>query len=297
MRRLASSSSSWIAGSLALVATLAVVQGCGDSEATSAFEAPPDAAGAPTAPGEGQGSDLISDGGGSPAALFRGSPLCRVTAATCNPDDDGTTKAYAGGGLACAVAPGDGGTISDPKGCRLGGATGDPECLEANPENGDGAKCTEGSQCAPGFDCVVGMEGGVCRRYCCGGTCASNRSQNGGDTFCDVQKLQTGGAKVPVCMPIKTCKLFLQGECADTETCGIVAEDGTTGCVANGAARAGESCDQEHCNVGLTCLGQPGSRKCYQLCRTKGSPSCGPTQVCQTSTIFSDPTVGVCDDA
>lgn len=295
MRRPASSSS--VLASAAIVAALALAQGCGDAQTTSAFDRGGDAAGGSApAPGEGQGPELISDGGGATSSLYRGSPLCRVTTHTCNPDDDGTTKSsYAGTGLPCAVADTDGGTISDPKGCRLHGAAAEPECLDATPANGDGAKCTDGSQCAPGFDCVAGTDGGVCRRYCCGGTCATNRSQNGGDTFCDVQKLHVGGAKVPVCMPIKTCKLFVQGECADTETCGVVAEDGTTGCVANGSARAGESCDQEHCNVGLTCLGQPGSRKCYQLCRTKGSPSCGPTQVCQTSTIFGDPTIGVCD--
>ncbi len=290
------STSPWIVGPLALVATLVLVQGCGDSATSASLGANDDAGSNAPGPGENGGADIISDGGATPPTQYRGSPLCRITTQTCNPDDDGTTKTYAGAGLACAVAPSDGGTISDPKGCRLGGTAGEPQCLDADPENGDGAKCTEGSQCAPGFDCVAGLDGGICRRYCCGGTCATNRSMSGGDTFCDVQKLLAIGNKVPVCMPIKTCKLFLQGECADNETCGIVTEDGTTGCVANGTARAGESCDQEHCNVGLTCLGQPGSRKCYQLCRTKGSPSCGPTQVCQTSTIFGDPTIGVCDD-
>lgn len=275
---------------------LAIGAGCSDSETTSAFRTGGDD-GAGESPGLGDspgGSELIGDAGAAPTTQYRGSPLCRITAETCNPDDDGSAD-YANTGLACALPRDDAGSVAEAKGCRLtGGST--PDCATATADNGDGASCTAGVECAPGFDCVAGSEGGVCRRYCCGGTCAANRSQNGGDTFCDVQKLHGSGIKAPVCMPIKACTLFTQGECKDTETCAIVAEDGSTGCVANGSARAGESCDQEHCNVGLTCLGQPGSRRCYQLCRTKGSPACGPTQVCQTSTIFNDPTIGVCDD-
>src|SRR5205085_7207753 len=97
---------------------------------------------------------------------------------------------------------------------------------------------------------------GYCRRYCCSGSCGTYRSQNGAETFCDVQKLQASTTKVPVCMPIKTCKLFTPGECAETETCSVVTDDGTTGCVANGNAAVGESCDQDHCGMDLTCLGQ-----------------------------------------
>jgi len=240
--------------------------------------------------------ELIGDSSAPKTDAYRGSPLCRITETTCNPDDDGLNhySATANTGVPCAVAPApDAAPVADPMGCRLAGAS-DPICGAATPEHGDGAKCNNGTECAPGFDCVAADGMGVCRRYCCSGSCSENRSQNGGDTFCDVQKLQATGDKAPVCMPLKTCKLFVAGECAETETCAIVTESGGTGCVANGAARVGESCDTEHCNVGLTCLGQPGSRTCYQLCHTKDSSSCGPTQTCKTATIFNDPMIGVC---
>lgn len=227
-------------------------------------------------------------------ARFAGSPLCRITGATCNPDDDGTRPSpYV---LACAVAS-DGGTSA--RGCRIDGSSGEPVCAAAA-SGRDGAHCKSGSECAAGFDCVVegkaltgGEDDGVCRRYCCAGSCDDMATANGGAAFCDVQKLASGAQVVPVCMPIKACKPFTAGECGSDETCGVVTDDGATGCVTNGSAKVGGSCDEEHCGAGLTCLGQPGSRKCYQLCRMESG--CKSPNVCKTSTLFADPSVGVCD--
>jgi hypothetical protein len=291
LRSFVSLSSSFVACALVALATLVA---CGSADSLSAFEDTSDGGANATGGGENTPTEFLADSAPPPADSYRSSPLCRVTAKTCNPDDDGT--ADGGTSVACWVAPApdSGVTTTDAKACRLSGPTSDPACGPANAEHGDGAKCDEGKDCAPGFDCIAGDGMGVCRRYCCSGTCASNRSQSGGDTFCDVQKLQKTGDKAPVCMPLKTCKLFEQGECADNETCAIVTESGGTGCVSNGGARVGESCDTDHCNVGLTCLGQPGSRTCYQLCRTKESSACGTTQTCQTASIFNDPTIGVC---
>jgi len=242
-------------------------------------------------------NELIGDSAPAPADAYRGSPLCHITPATCDPDDDGTKGAYPAALVACAVKPDpEAGTVSDPKGCRLTTASATPTCLEAKAENTDGAKCETGADCAPGFDCIAASgTAAYCRRYCCSGACGAHRSQTGAETFCDVQKIQGSTAKAPVCMPIKSCELFLVGECADSETCSVVTDDGTTGCVANGSAKVGESCDTEHCNAGLTCLGQAGNRKCLQLCRTtKAGPACATNQICKTSTIFTDPTIGVC---
>jgi hypothetical protein len=142
----------------------------------------------------------------------------------------------------------------------------------------------------------------VCRRYCCTGSCSTSISQNGGKTFCDVQKVvptKTGTQefKAPVCMPLKSCQLLTAGQCKVGETCAIVTEKGETGCVANGNAGVGKSCDEDHCNANLICLGQPGSRTCYALCRLDGSAApCGPTQVCETSALFADKEYGVCKD-
>jgi hypothetical protein len=176
-----------------------------------------------------------------------------------------------------------------------------PRCeAEANRHGLDGTSCEKGSDCAPGYDCIEGEKGAVCRHYCCAGgsTCSEFSSQNGGPTFCDIQKLVDGNEhKAPVCMPLKKCKLLTPSECSDStllkETCAVVTEKGDTGCVIVGKAQAGDSCDEEHCGVGLTCLGNWGDRRCYKLCRTERS-DCGPTQTCTTGAVFQDTTFGVC---
>lgn len=285
---------------------VAVIAACGSesSEDKSSFR------GEDQSPGAGEGiqepreqNEFTADAAAPTADKFRGSPLCHINAGTCDPDDDGTKTINAGNPTTpCAVPPDpDASVVSDPKGCRLNDTTATPACLDANPENTDGAKCERGADCAAGFDCVVANDVGYCRRYCCSGSCGSYRSQNGAETFCDVQKLQGWAAsltvKAPVCMPIKTCKLFMSDECAENETCSVVTDEGTTGCVANGNATVGQSCDEEHCSTGLTCLGQAGSRKCLQLCKTKNGPTCAANQICKTSPIFPDPTIGFCAPA
>lgn len=239
-------------------------------------------------------NEFTADAAPPPKDAYRGSPLCHLNEGTCDPDDDGS-KPNASYAKPCAKAPDpDAGTVSAPEGCRISGTGAIPACLEANPSGTDGAKCESGAECAPGFDCVVSGDAAYCRRYCCSGSCGTHRSQNGAETFCDVQTLEGSTTKAPVCMPIKTCKLFTVGECAETETCSVVTDDGTTGCVANGDAKVGEACDTEHCSAGLTCLGQAGSRKCLQLCRSKTGPTCPANQFCKTATIFPDPAIGVC---
>jgi hypothetical protein len=279
---------------------VAVLAACADDSAAdrAAFKDGEENAGTGgDSPQEPRPNELIGDASAPSADQYRGSPLCHVNSDTCDPDDDGT-KLNASYAKPCAVtADPDSGVLSEPKGCRLSGTGAIPACNDANPVNTDGAKCESGADCAPGFDCVISSDVGYCRRYCCSGSCGAYRSQNGAETFCDVQKLQGSSTKAPVCMPIKTCKLFTVGECAENETCSVVTDTGTTGCVANGEASVGEPCDQEHCNIGLACLGQAGSRKCLQLCRTKNGPTCATNQICKTSTIFPDPTLGVCAPA
>lgn len=280
---------------------VAILAACGGDADSAAFqdgrESPETAGGDQGASQEPRPNELIGDASAPSGDQFRGSPLCHLNDDTCDPDDDGS-KGDTNYAQTCAVTPDpDASVVGVPKGCRLSGTTAVPACLDSTPQNTDGAKCETGADCAAGFDCVPSNDVGYCRRYCCSGSCGSYRSQNGAETFCDVQKLQGSAAKAPVCMPIKTCKLFTAGECAENETCSVVTDNGTTGCVANGSANVNEPCDEEHCNAGLTCLGQAGSRKCLQLCRTKNGPTCAVNQVCKTSTIFPDPTLGVCAPA
>ena len=265
-----------------------VLAACGSSESTSAFRAGDTAA---EGPGVITGGDSFnggsSDAGKDEKPSYRGSPLCGAAEGECSPDVAG-----------CSKAPSDDPDAAPPTdSCRLH-KDGDDNAARVHvlraPRGVDGVSCQSGSDCAPGFDCVDGAKGAVCRRYCCLGSCATHPAQNGGPTFCDIQKL-VDAHMAPVCMPLKTCKPLVSGECGDKETCAVVNEKGETGCVPTGNAKAGDSCDKVHCDASLTCLGSPGDRRCYKLCRVEGS-DCGPMQTCTTGSVFQDTTFGVCKD-
>ena len=230
---------------------------------------------------------------------YHGNPLCHVSSSTCMPDEDGYR--FADLSNSCeklAADAGDAAMMGAVSGaCRIAredGGVGVSCSKDADGMGGDGASCDRGGNCAPGFDCVAGENGTkVCRHYCCGGTCKGHMSQNGGATFCDIQSLVDVNQKAPVCMPLKQCKLLGTGECTDNESCAVVTENGATGCVTIGQQQVGASCDEDHCAAKLTCLGQPGSRKCYKLCKVSAN-DCGTSMVCETSTVFKDPAFGTC---
>jgi len=282
--------------------------GCSDAMSSGQFNEA-------EAPG-GSGEDKKTEFGGTDASpipqSLRGSPLCGVRADNCNPDDDGRPVADADAGtsapppsnsMTCpdpapdaGVATGDGGTTA-ASACRVVKQTSGyspTECQAADRRGTDGVSCQSGAECAPGFDCVDSDKGGVCRRYCCSGSCADQSSQNGGATFCDVQKvLDPNTDKAPVCMPLKKCTLLKPGGCIDNETCAVVTEKGDTGCVVTGTVLVGQSCDVDHCAIGLTCLGNPGDRRCYKLCRIDGN-QCDAPEKCMTGAVFQDTSFGVC---
>ncbi len=296
-----------IAFPLALVAGV-VGLACGSAEGASSFDRR--AAAESPAPGSGGSTSFnTSDASSGDKSPANGSPLCGIVARDgkqCLPDDDGRSTSLAYGATPCAEAPdpdaGSMDTGAAAKACRIVEDDGKyvPKCTadSADRRGIDGVSCSKGSDCAPGFDCVDGEKGAICRRYCCSGSCESQTSQNGGATFCDVQTLvdyRRDDVKAPVCMPVKACKLLRDGECSAMETCAVINEKGDTGCVALGAAKAGDSCDKEHCASGLTCLGSPGDRRCYKLCKVDGA-DCGPMQTCTTGSVFQDTTFGVCKD-
>jgi len=268
-----------------------------DSEAT-----PPSPLQVQGSSGSGAVPKPVEDAAGIKASPYQGNPLCHVAASTCMPDDDLAQRSA--GNMECVIpAPpasadgGPSGTDLLSKGCRIG-REGDaiaPKCLLSAPNaGGDGATCQIGEDCAPGFDCVAGDKGTkTCRHYCCGGSCKGNQS-NGSATFCDVQSLVDVNQKAPVCMPLKRCsKLLGTTECSANETCSVVTEAGDTGCVLIGDRQVGESCDDAHCAAKLTCLGQPGARKCFKLCKVYAG-ECPSTQTCVTNAAFKDADFGVC---
>jgi hypothetical protein len=155
----------------------------------------------------------------------------------------------------------------------------------------DGDSCQTGADCAPAFECV-GMPG-RCRRYCCEGD--TSCAQPNDAFFCDIQATAESNLKVPVCSPVSKCKLLTPNACATGETCAVVKDDGTTGCVTIGPAQAGEPCDMNHCDNGLTCLGKPGSRQCFKLCRVAYPGDCDSNRSCVGSVqLFNDPDYGIC---
>ncbi|MBX3214129.1 MAG: hypothetical protein KF850_18995 [Labilithrix sp.] len=278
-----------------MVAGALTLGACGNSSESARALATGDSPAEGSSPGGGNTTVNPSDGGSGDKGAHRG--LCGVVTGTCSPDEDGTYT-RADGALACAPPPGGGTDDDDALGCRIAKVDGAvvPKCDDADPRGVDGVSCSKGADCAPGFDCVEGEKGAVCRRYCCAGSCASQYSQNGGPTFCDIGKLVDPSLAqhiAPVCMPIKTCKLLREDECGDKETCAVVNDKGDTGCVPTGNAKAGELCNEDHCDRGLTCLGSPGDRRCYKLCRVEGM-DCAPTQTCTTGSVFQDTTFGVC---
>lgn len=290
MRNSSLLAASLVSGFLLLAAACSNVSTFGDSFAER---------NTPNAGDNASGGSVSSDGGAPSLAASAVSQLCTASQ-ECLPDDDGTFTPTGGYGE-CATTVVDGGAEAPrrDKGCRI--VNGAAKCIEdagADRQGIDGVSCSSGSDCAPGFECVVGdtSRGAVCRRYCCAGSSACNdhMAQNGGRTFCDVQQLEEADALVPVCMPIKQCSLLKKGECSASETCAVVSDKGETGCVAIGPQEAGASCEKAHCQAGLTCLGTPGTRRCYTLCRLSDDSACNGAKKCTTSSLFPDTSSGVC---
>ncbi|MBX3226144.1 MAG: hypothetical protein KIT84_28775 [Labilithrix sp.] len=287
----------------------AAAAACGVNEASSMLDT---GAGSPTEQlGEEPGT--IDDGADAAGVtkVISGSPLCGDVTTSCSPDEDGAQAPTKG---ACAF---DGGAASlvdasEPaQACRIvknvsAQSSAATACTPASADvkGVDGVACKSANDCAPGFDCVDGESGAVCRRYCCGHTCEGVDSQNGGPTFCDVQPVvrptpaptPEEQVKAPVCMPIKACTLLEPGGCGRKESCAVVTPKGDTGCVSTDTQQAGESCEAKHCAEGLTCLGSPGDRTCYKLCRMTDGAACGPTQKCTTGATFKGTNYGVCRD-
>jgi hypothetical protein len=216
------------------------------------------------------------------ALPYEGSPLCNASRSrgACYPDD-------APESASCSGDAGDAASYA----CRVRVESGSaqPACALSG-QGKDGDPCQKGSDCGAGLECVGT---GQCRRYCCDNDCGTSSTR---PQFCDIQPLaESSSTKVPVCIGVKNCELLVDGHCAMNETCAVVKGDGTTSCVAVGAAKVNESCDREHCAAGLVCLGPLGKRSCYQLCHTDKS-ACPTGLKCRAKEpLFPDPAVGICE--
>jgi len=242
-----------------------------------------------------------------------GAQQCLDTVADAAPQESQTTPRDAGGdnggdsadaGTGVPVASSDAGAAVPPPvdaapqptpACHVveqtgtdGGAWVTQTCTIAG-SGQDGAQCQASTDCAATFECV-GMPG-QCRHYCCAGNTVCDATAS--PSFCDVQPVVSGKFNVPVCMPISGCALF--GTCPTNQTCAVVKDDGTTSCVEVGEAGVGNSCDETHCAAGLTCLGNPGARTCFQLCHVDLPADCPAGTTCSGSAQLStNPQFGIC---
>ena len=294
--------------SLLFAVAAALILGCGLSATTSSDNSsfggsdnasPPTGGGGTVAFGAPDGA---ADAGR--ASDISGSALCAHTSSDCFPDgpQNGFAQCVvsADGGPASGGGSGSGG---DADGGEDGGAAAvmteacrvrldtsgapKPVCM-ASGAGQDGAECNVSTDCAAGYECVGSP--GQCRHYCCDVSACTTSQQ-----FCDIQTVaDVGSLRVPVCMPVRPCKLLATDGCANSEQCEVVDDQGTTSCVALGPLKEGDSCETNHCGENLTCLGVPGSRKCYKLCETQKN-DCAAGESCKSSApLFRDPAIGVC---
>jgi hypothetical protein len=282
-------------GNIGLSSGMSPGGGSGDDTSTTHDT---DGATAEAAPISGQHADA-----GTGASPSSSNPLCNVAIQNeagkpCNPDEPAVPsgeycQAPDAGALAADASIAADSAVAVPSlACHVilrDNAT--SQTCSAAGTGTDGASCATGADCAATFECV-GMPG-RCRHYCCDGD--KSCDSGGSSSFCDIQATTESNLKVPVCSPVNKCKLLTPNACPADQTCAVVKDDGTTSCVPIGTALAGQACDTEHCADGLTCLGKPGSRQCYKLCRIGYPEDCSYDTKCKgSSQLFSDPTYGLC---
>lgn len=257
--------------------------------------------------------------GAAPPGRFSYEALCGVNDTTCVPGDltvpcpspegaGGAGGAASGGGSVGGGAIGGGAvggaTAQTSVACQVLDVRGAPSasCAAAGDKTIN-AVCNDSSECAPGLGCVLaaaptneggGQPGpavGLCQAYCCGDIEAGCPDPN---TYCAPQPLFDAAAQlpepkaalpVPVCSPIEPCTLLGSG-CPTGETCAIVRDDGTAGCVTEGG---GGLCQPCPCAAGFTC--NFGTGTCVKLCDTNTNDCPGADAICQGG--YPD-NIGIC---
>lgn len=149
-----------------------------------------------------------------------------------------------------------------------------------------GDPCMSVSHCAAGLGCANTLGVGVCRQYCCDDAeaCPSN-------SYCALQPMAEAPDKpIPVCAPVKNCKLLDNSGCAEDEACTIVRKDGTTSCVTPGTGKRDQSCP---CAAGYVCA--PATATCMKLCHIgEDEVDCGSGGACQGGVMLYPEGVGIC---
>jgi hypothetical protein len=207
--------------------------------------------------------------------------LCGGSQATCSPDP-GSTDCAPGGNPGMGGAPSDGGATK--LACQLIADNGQvvSKCGMAGTA-GKNDPCNQATDCQAGYGCGATDLTGVCRQYCCGDpeSCPD-------DTYCTPTKMAESDQQVPLCAPLKSCKLLADAAyCDPGQTCAIVRNNGATSCVTPGTNTEGEPCP---CAAGYMCSNATGT--CLKLCHLGGT-ECG-SGTCQGGTAPYPPDIGVC---
>jgi hypothetical protein len=226
----------------------------------------------------------------SPGQAELGSPLCYITPYSCKPDQPACIYDDVDGGGVCEIATDcqDASVpvqlaacrVSQPKSSKSPQAT-----CESAGQQSEGMSCSRSSDCAADLDCVGSSSSatGICRRYCCDGTCL------GTNTFCDIEAVISTGTLIPVCADGGPCKL-LGNNCPENQYCTVVnSETGQTACVAPGAESAGADCTRGKCGENLACIDD----KCKALCSLSDPSACPGGETCMPLVALGND-VGVC---
>ena len=154
-------------------------------------------------------------------------------------------------------------------------------CLEPG-DGGVGDACTTANDCEPGLGCMLTASGGLCRTYCCGGSCSD-------DATCLTRPAATdvGSFKVPFCVPPDECDLSdSDAICLPDSSC-TLDRRGATLCSPPGSGTEDEACP---CADGFFCA--PATDTCRRYCRTDEPSDC-PIGLCQGHPSFPEG-YGIC---
>jgi hypothetical protein len=232
----------------------------------------------------GQDASIVITPDATPDGYDPAKPFAHLCAqGECAPGSDPPSCAPGEPGAGGNGGGGGSGGEADPTSCKLvPGQMGAEGVCTAPGANEVQQVCQTAADCADGLGCGATN---LCLHYCCG--FAEDCPEL---TYCApaaIAEEPEAEPSVPLCVPVKDCAL-LDDDCAETETCSIVREDGTTSCIPAGA---GETCDPCPCAQGYIC--SKGPNVCLKLCHTARSDECG-MGFCQGGASNYPSDIGVC---
>jgi hypothetical protein len=184
----------------------------------------------------------------------------------------------------------DAGATGSVRACQLIAENGKvtAQCVEAGTFNA-GDACENAAHCSATLGCVNtmsgGTSGGICRPYCCDDVELCPR-----DSYCAPLRMAEAALKIPVCTPVKKCKVLDDSTCDNGQVCTIVRNDGTTSCVDPGTGTRDEACP---CASGHVC--SKITNTCRKLCHLgNDATDCEGGGTCQGGVMGYPEGIGTC---